>query len=482
MSAMHRGFPEDETPPAPAAPYRRWQPALLVLALVAGGFFFAWHTVGLAHSPPKNAISGFDQAHYFFWLRSACWRGAIDFESDIYECGMLERRGQAGAFMLDRTPIGHVRNKYGVGWAVASAPAFVLADATAHLWRSIDPASAPPEDGHGPIYQIFIFASQLILAAASLFLAARILRHWFAPGIAAVAVLVTWMGSFLFLYQTYHLGYAHSTVFFALTACYAAALRFAREPGAWWPWLLCGAAGGLLAITRYQTVVYLLYPVVLALRVLFAGRSAAAERGVSHPRFGGALGRIAAATAVFLLVASIQLFAWKQVYGSWVFDSYQDEPISLATAQWWNVLFSPFHGLFYWSPFLGVGAGGFFWWLLRRDSGGAWRRPELAWLISLLAIYVINASWREWWFGPAFGSRAFEGGVMFFMVGIAHLLRLAQASAWRHVGLTVAMVFIAGNFALAFAFVRTWIPRHAPVTYGQMWEGLIRQQAVARPE
>ena len=459
--------------------YRGWLWFFAIVAVVAGGSGFVYRVGGLASYPRISAISGWDQSFYYFWLRSPLWGGEFDFTDDIRDCAFMLPDVKTNALRMGRTPNGHQPNKYGVGWAFVNTPFYIAADAMAHFWRGLSPTTAPREDGFGPIYQLTVLLGQLGLAIASLFLAVEVLTKWFPREIATLAVLVTWLGSFLFLYQTYHLGYAHNTVFFALTACYASAHAFRRNPAVWWPWIFCGAGAGLLAITRYQAVIYLLYPVVLALQVLRLHLRSVLD---TSPR--GIwlilpwLARVGAALVTFVAIVSVQLIAWKIVYGSWLIYSYEGEVFYFTRPQLFAVLFSPYHGLFYWSPFLLAGFCGFMWWLLQRGAATAFRRPEICWLISLLCTYWVNAAWETWWFGPAFGSRAFEGSVLFFMAGGAFLLTRWSTSRWRHAALAVAVLMIAANLSLALVFAKTWIPRDAPITYHEMWQALVRRKAV----
>jgi hypothetical protein len=460
--------------------YWAWLKFFLLLAIVAGCTSFGYRVGALASYPRLSAISGWDQSFYFFWLRSPLWGGEYDFTDDVRDCATLSAQAKDVALHAPKTPTGRMRNKYGVGWAFVGTPFYVAADEIAHVWKLLAPGSAPREDGVGPIYQLFLMLGQLGLAVASLILAVHILAEWFPRETGAVAVLVTWLGSFLFLYQTYHLGYAHNTVFFALTACYASAHAFRRNPGAWVPWILCGASAGLLVITRYQTAVYLLYPMVIALQI--GWRSGGAADGNETPRLRidlPWLGRIGGALVAFFAIVFVQLVAWKIVYGTWLVYSYEGEVFRFGNPELLAVLFSPFHGLFYWSPFLLVALAGFLAWLLRDRAAAAFGRPEFCWLVSLLLTYWINAAWETWWFGPAFGSRAFEGCVLFFMAGNAYLLQRLSASRWRRAALAGVTLLIVANLLLACAFIRTWISREVPVTYPEMWRGVIRHEAVA---
>ena len=474
----------NEIPRPVTTPYRRWVIFFAAVAILAGGYFFYLQARGLARLPMRSAISGCDNSFYFYWLRSPLWGGDVDFSDDVRDCPTLPPEARESVLANPRTELGLVRNKYGVGWAVANAPSYMLADAFVHAWRIFAPASAPREDGIGPAYQAAILAGQLALAIASLVLATFILRHWFPRDVAALAVLTTWLGSFLFYYQTTDLSMAHNVVFFALTACYASALWFGREPTRFWPWIFCGLSGGLLVITRYQTAVYLLYPVILAIltrprRVdphkIFVKRAPAAKRLRTWLEWWT---RTVLATACFAGVVFIQLYAWKSVYGQWLVDSYEGEAFHFGSPWLREVLFSPFHGLFYWSPALALGAVGFMLWLGVGKSA-RWRRPETCWLVSLAATVYLNAAWVCWWFGASFGSRAFDGCVLFFMAGTAFFFYSLGLSRWRYVLLTAAVVLITGNLILALGFRKNWIPPEEPVTHAEMWEAL--SQGLSRP-
>ncbi len=232
-------------------------------------------------------------------------------------------------------------------------------------------------------------------------------------------------------------------------------------------------------ITRYQTVVYLLYPVVLALSVAPKGgrngsRAAASnESAVALERWSAWRQRVAAACASFALVALVQLVAWKGLYGRWLPDAYVGESFLFREPQLRAVLFSPFHGLFYWSPLLLLGAIAFFGWMWW-GSSARWRRAEACWVVSLLATYYLNAAWECWWFGASFGSRAFEGCVLFFMVGTAFGFEVLRRSRWRFAMLGVVTILILANLALLNAWRRNWIPADAPVTFAEMLRGAWR--------
>jgi hypothetical protein len=161
----------------------------------------------------------------------------------------------------------------------------------------------------------------------------------------------------------------------------------------------------------------------------------------------------------------LQGYAWRVVYGHWLIFSYgvEGEDFNWSRPEFGNVLFSPFHGLFYWHPCLLVGAVGFVWL--------AWERRGLlgAAGVAIAGTIYINAAWWCWWFaGNSFGSRAFEAALLFFMGGLAWLLVRCPV-VWRRGLFSVAVLAGLWNFALMGLFYASLIERNAPVTWSKMF-------------
>lgn len=427
---------------------------LAAVAFTAATYFFADRVACLFWKQPKSTISGWDNCFYFYWLRSPVIGGDFDFRDDVRDCGSFAPELFDYAFSQPPTPTGHMPNKYGVGWAVSTAPFYLAVDLAVRGFLALG-GTGLVRDGYSPPYQWAVQLGQLTYACLGLGFAYALLRRWHDQNTALQALLIVWLGSFLFYYQTSVLTMAHSITFGALAACYWCTLRAGEEPGRLRFWLGIGFCGGLAVISRFQTGIYLLYPAVLALSLL--------RRVPQHwPRV------LAGALAGAALI-SLQLGAWKIVYGSWLVDSYSGERFEWGNPQVLSVLFSPFHGLFYWSPILLPAAVAFvFSPVLRAGSRWTWAA------VFLLCIHV-NAAWSCWWFGSSFGSRAFEGCTLFCMFGLAEILRRVREHRWLAPTLaTTAILLIAFNLAIAYGVRKNRIPMDEPVTYGEMVRGLLR--------
>jgi hypothetical protein len=122
-----------------------------------------------------------------------------------------------------------------------------------------------------------------------------------------------------------------------------------------------------------------------------------------------------------------------------------------------QTLFSACHGLFTWSPIL-LGAIPGIVILLRR-------RQQVPFVIALLlsgaALWYVNSAWSSWWFGWAFGARAFIELAPLFILGLAASCELlSEASkAWMQFAVAAAAVSFVVSFGLMALYIAHVIPR-----------------------
>jgi hypothetical protein len=165
--------------------------------------------------------------------------------------------------------------------------------------------------------------------------------------------------------------------------------------------------------------------------------------------------------AVLLGMAPLyaQMAVWYGLYGRFVTYSYEGESFHWLQPAAWQTLFSSRHGLFFWSPLLLASATGLGWrlWLDRS-------RPDplvACFLASFLLLWYCNSCWWNWWFGDAFGGRAFLELSSFFILGLASAFefvsrrrRRIQFAFGGFVGACVAY-----NFVLMACYILHRIPR-----------------------
>lgn len=109
----------------------------------------------------------------------------------------------------------------------------------------------------------------------------------------------------------------------------------------------------------------------------------------------------------------------------------------------WGITFSPFRGLFFYSPILLLGLIGFFRWL--RD--GSYRLEAWVSLACVLGMFVFNSASGMWWGGFAIGPRYILPMLPFLCLASCFAITAVQRSFWARV-LTLGL--------MAWSFVIIW--------------------------
>ena len=167
----------------------------------------------------------------------------------------------------------------------------------------------------------------------------RFVRAYFPSGIAFVSTLLVWLATFHVWYMVFEPSMSH-----AMAMASVAGFLLLTHEGAHGvkAYVLLGALGGVVALMRWQNVVFV--PVALAVSWSMHGRPRVRE--------------IAAAGAAFLLVFSPQLLYWKALYGSFFLIPQGGGYIDWTAPELEAVLFSSRHGLLSWAPVLWLGVLG----------------------------------------------------------------------------------------------------------------------------
>lgn len=398
-------------------------------------------------------LQGSDDSFYYFWVRSPVVDGDLDFRNDLASAPTIDESARVRAQAEPLTPLGRVRNKYPVGWAVASLPFFLMAHAIALL-------SGAVADGWQPVYFVVIWLGHLGYTIVGLLAARRVLAHYLDAEAATVGVLVGWLCSPLLYYQTARVSMPHGLAFTLCAVLYERTLACRRDPARRTPWIAAGAVAGLLLITRPLCAPYLLFPLA-ALGGLLRDR---AMRATVARRFMWAL---APAAALLFL----QLLAQHALYGTWRVDTYDGETFDFSDPHLAGSLFSPRHGWFYWHPLLLMGATTFVIAVFRRQLPATW-------LMAMLIVTYVNSSWWCWWWGSSFGNRSFECATLFVMAGWGFIWLQSRATV-RTLRLTIVTIAVGilANAVLLALFLRGAIHRGEAVPYEDMLSALLRQIA-----
>lgn len=432
---------------------RLWALGLVLVSVGFGGTMVVKRYHQLYLQPYYPAVCGLDDSYYFFWLRSVMVDGDVDFANDLLYCDTMPLEMRRDIVQTsERTKLGLLPNKYPIGWALMEAPWYCAADLTA---QAADCFGADiPYDGWHVLYQTWLVLGQLVYACLGLYLAYRIVAYYLPGPIALCGVSLTWLASSVFYYQMDQVSMAHNVMFFAGASAFFWTQRLRDQPDRYLYWALTGMSCALVILARYQGGVLLLFPGWLCLQ-LFLKRPAR-------------IGQLMLAMAIGAGLLSLQLLAWRAVFGSWLVYSYAGERFYWLKPQLFNVLFSPLHGLFNWHPVMLVGFVGFAIWAVR----SRWHTDAACFAGSLLLVTYVNAAWYCWWFGGSFGLRSFEVCTIFAMIGVSYLLgQLWRVRRAAFYGMATCLLLLGiWNVNLAWMVEQGRLPGEAALTWRQRFD------------
>lgn len=433
-----------------------------LLLLIALTLYGAWAGSGavfhsLKDEKPASSLYGWDTSFYYFWLRSLALDGDVDFENDIHLSDTMP--GQQKRFALQglaRTPTGKVANKYPVGWALFHAPWFGLGHGTSLMLEKFE--IDVRTDGYGKVYERFVYAGSVVYALLGLWLTYLLLRRFFEWELSLLGLLAVWSSGFLIYYQLNQYAMSHNLTYLCVVSSFYWSLAIREMPPLKRNWFMLGLSVGLLLITRYQGGVYLIFPFMVCAVEVFSRRAT--------------LKAAAVCLATIVVIVSIQLFAWKSLYGSWLVYSYQGEGFLWKEPAVWQSLFDPFHGLMYWHPVFLLGFVGLI-------GFSVWRKDWLGWFIplSFVAMVYVNSAWETWWFGASFGGRAYEGASLFVCFGVGWLIWISQRSGvFATWGLRIVLLcLVVWNIGVLEVSVFNWktgLSMEEPLRYSDFWEAM----------
>ena len=423
--------------------------AVPLVAIFIGANFFNESYIETLVLGDIGVIGGWDAAFYYFWLRSPLFDFDVSFNNEVLFFNAWPPDLRERILSAPLTSQGLVSNKYPIGWALVSLPWMVLSHCVAFGLNLL--GLNVVLNGYSTPYQFGIAIGQLFYAAISLFLATSILQWQFKIPRTKSAYLVSicWLGSFMLLYQTSELFMAHNATFFCLAVTYSYAQKFRDRPTLLFA-VVVGLFSGLTLLCRPPTIPFLFYPAYLFCQGLAGSRSARL------------MTLVAAASAGCIVL--IQFVAWKLLFGSYFVYSYSGESFNWSRPQIINILFSPFHGLFYWHPIYLIG----FLSLGYYSFAGKSREVGII-LSSVIAGSYINSAWHNWWYGVSFGNRAFDASTLAVMFGYAAIFSDLTLGKNKKIAIH-AFLAVAACWNVQLVTLSLWgyLPLDRAVSYSQM--------------
>jgi hypothetical protein len=369
-----------------------------------------------------------DEIQYFSYLRSLWFDRDVSFENEyryFYDRGIATSDGFHETFLERQTETGRRINFATMGCAMLWAPFYAVGDGVARV-------TGAPADGFSQPYVAAVAYGSAVYGFAALVIAilsaGRLGLDGFVPAIAI------WLGTPLLFYMYVAPLFAHAGSAFAVALFMYVWLRVRER------WTLRGtiglaAAAALMAMVREQDAFF-------AAGVVLDFGLWAADRGLVRTLREKAAAIVAGA-AVFAVVYAPQAAAYLALNGHVGPHSSVGRKMNWASPHALQVLFSPEHGFFFWTPLALIAIAGLVV-LLRRTRLG------LSLLLMVLLQVYVSGSVESWTVAGGFGQRRFVALTAALVIGYAALRAAAARRRWILTAVTLLAVY--WNLALSAEF------------------------------
>ena len=356
-----------------------------------------------------------DEVQYFAYLRSIWFDHDVSFENEYqhFHSSGFAAPGFHETFLERTTETGRRINFGTIGCALLWAPFFAIAHLSTRLLNAT--GGAIPADGYSPPYIAAVSYASALYGWLAIWLAARLVerlsREWPAlVNLGVVAAIVVWFGTPLLFYMYVAPPMSHATSAFAVTLFITVWIAV-RDRWAVRGVVLLGASAALMTMVREQDAFFVAGPILDA---TWALARANRERGQ----------RIALAVVAGIVAAAIafvpQALAYLALNGHVGPSRLVARKMSWHAPHALEVLASPAHGLFFWTPLAVVAFAGLVVLAIRLPAG---MRAFGAGLLVTAAFQVyVAGSVESWTVAGAFGQRRFVSLTPLFVLGIAATL------------------------------------------------------------
>ncbi len=285
-----------------------------------------------------------------------------------------------------KTANGNMVMKYSAGMAVQYAPAFFISHAVAKI-------TGYPADGFSLPYQAGIHWGSVIYAIIGLFFLKKILSRYFDENTVGWALILITFGTNFLNYTTFDAANTHGYLFTLVAVLVWSTIRF-YEDKKWKHATLIGVSLGLAALTRPTEIIYAMIPVFWGVSSLNSLQNRVGDL-IKH------LPKILTAIIITGVIGAVQLVYWKYASGHWLEYSYQDQGFSFLRPHFSDVFFSYRKGWLVYTPLMSLALIGFLFLFKKHKK----IFPTIV-IFILINTWIICA-WDIWWYGGAFGQRAF---------------------------------------------------------------------------
>jgi hypothetical protein len=373
-----------------------------------------------------------DEVQYFAYLRSLWFDHDLSFENEyqhFYDAGIARSDGFHETFLERTTETGRRINFGTLGCAILWAPFYAVGDVVAH-------AAGAPLDGYSKPYVSAVAYGSAVYGFAAVLLGIACAERLGFAGL--IPGLMVWVGTPLLFYMYVAPPFSHACSAFAVALFVTVWLRVRER---WTPGglFVLGVTAALMAMVREQDAFFVVGPA--------ADFLVAPGRRTTIP---AALAGIAGG----VLAYAPQALAYLRLNGHLGPHASVEHKMSWSAPHVIQVLVSPEHGYFLWTPLAAIGIGG----LIVMASHADLRRIALCMLLMVAFQVYIGGSVESWTVAGGFGQRRFVALSVLLIVGLAAgfsaLAARAASSgaAVRRTAIAIAVVAVYWNIALSAEF------------------------------
>ena len=400
--------------------------------------------LGLYHG---FAPRGTDDQYYYAQARSLLIDFDLDLTNELKELTPRKENINSGTQRAwdEPTQTGKLPCKYPIGAPLLLLPFLALGQGMSLLAQVL--GFDVIVNGYGNVCYLAWTVGNLFYAFLTLLLAAKLVQRVLQlPRTASVllAALAFYTGPLLYhCVGDPYMAHVPSAFLLCLLCLLVSKSHEASLAQLQLPFFFQGVIAGLAVATRLSNVVFL--PLLL-LHTGKQGSNASLYR------------RLGVQTLGLFVGVLPQFFAWKSIYGSWFYYSYEGEGFDFLHLHAFANSFGTRAGLFLWNPL----------WLPALLAF-LWKPAALSVLrVSLLLVFLLNAAWCCHWWGDSYGGRAFASVYPLATLGLGQIYLLRRGRPKSRIELS----FIVLLLLLCLAWTSSMLLRMEFLLPTQRAEGL----------
>lgn len=350
--------------------------------------------------------------------------------------------------------------KYPLGFALIYAPFFFIGH-----WLA--PLLGYAQDGFSAPYQWAIVIGHCFYVLFGLWLARKVLLHFYSDRITTWLLLLLFAGTNFFFTTTVMVAMPHGQLFlfYALALLYT--IRWHQNPNGRNS-LFLGLSIGLAALIRATEILIVLIP--LLWNVTDKSSFTAKWELLKQQKKQVLIVAISVA-----LMGSVQLIYYKLATGHFFIDAYNNagEGFDFFSPHTLDFLFSARKGWLVYTPIFIISFYGF--WLMKKQNS----KIFLAlFVFTLLNIYILS-SWTCWWYAESFGQRAVVQSYLVLLIPMGFALEhVYRQKTWQKISVFMLLISFVG-----FNQFQTWQIHHgllhpSRMTHDAYWAHFLKSNPI----